>query len=56
MGGTVVYSTCSLEPEENQGVVEAFVAAGGFAVEAAQTVYPDEGDGDGGYMARLRRL
>jgi 16S rRNA (cytosine967-C5)-methyltransferase len=53
-GGTLVYSTCSLEPEENLGVVEAFVALGGFRLDEARTVYPDEAHGDGGFMARLR--
>jgi 16S rRNA (cytosine967-C5)-methyltransferase len=26
-GGTLVYATCSSEPEENEGVVDAFLAA-----------------------------
>ncbi len=54
--GTLVYSTCSLESEENLGVVEAFLGRGGFRLEAARTVYPDEAGGDGGFMARLLRL
>ena len=29
-GGRLVYSTCSLEPEENERVVEAVLAGGGF--------------------------
>jgi len=55
-GGRLVYSTCSLEPEENLGVVEAFLGRGGFGLVDARTVYPDEAGGDGGFMARLQRL
>lgn len=56
-GGALVYSTCSLEPEENVGVVEAFLARGGpFRLERARTIYPDETAGDGGFMARMVRV
>ncbi len=54
--GVLVYSTCSLEPVENLGVVEAFTAAAPFEVEQERTIYPDEGCGDGGFHARLRRV
>lgn len=55
-GGAAVYSTCSLEAEENQNVVEAVVSRGSFLLEEARTVAPDEAGGDGGFMARLRRV
>jgi 16S rRNA (cytosine967-C5)-methyltransferase len=55
-GGILVYSTCSLESEENSGVVTSFLRRGGFGLEQARTLYPDEAAGDGGFMARLRRL
>ena len=54
-GGSLVYSTCSLEAEENRGVVDLFLAGQtGFEVEETKTVYPDQAAGDGGFMARMR--
>ncbi|HLU39778.1 MAG TPA: transcription antitermination factor NusB [Planctomycetota bacterium] len=54
-GGRVVYSTCSLEPEENRGVVEAVLAAHpGVVLVAEQTTLPAAGEHDGGYLAVLR--
>ncbi len=37
-GGRLVYATCSLLPEENEAIVEAFLAAGGFEPLPANTV------------------
>jgi 16S rRNA (cytosine967-C5)-methyltransferase len=53
-GGAVVYSTCSVEPEENEGVVKA-VCRGmrGIALEAEHRSEPGR-PSDGGYWARLR--
>ena len=54
-GGKVVYSTCSIETEENRGVVQAVLAATpGFTLEAEESAVPGR-PGDGGYWARLCR-
>jgi len=54
-GGAVVYSTCSIEPEENAGVVQS-VCRGmrGVKLEAEHTATPGA-PSDGGYWARLRK-
>ncbi len=54
-GGAVVYSTCSIEPEENGGVVRAALAElPGWVLEAEQEHRPGR-PADGAYWARLRR-
>jgi 16S rRNA (cytosine967-C5)-methyltransferase len=53
-GGVVVYSTCSVEPDENEGVVQAVRRAiRGLKVEAEAHSVPGR-PADGGYWARLR--
>jgi 16S rRNA (cytosine967-C5)-methyltransferase len=54
-GGCVVYSTCSIEPEENRGVVEAVLRqTPDLRLEAEEEAVPGR-PADGGYWARLRR-
>lgn len=69
-GGILVYSTCSLEEEENDTVVDAFLArrpdaslepasvhfpGTAWAGRSVQTL-PGRDPGDGAYAARIRRL
>ncbi len=53
-GGIVIYSTCSLEPEENSEVVTKFLAAEpGFKLERERALRPFAEGVDGAYVARL---
>ena len=67
-GGQLVYATCSLEPEETHGVVDAFLEshesftegelpewARPFAVGERIELDPSRGAGDGFFAVRLRR-
>jgi 16S rRNA (cytosine967-C5)-methyltransferase len=56
-GGRLVYSTCSLEQEENEGVVEAFLRAnrGRYTLEQTRSSRPWEDGCDGAGAFLLRR-
>ena len=69
-GGVIIYSTCSVEPEENWMVVEAFIKSHpDFSIESAKdtvpdifvddngalVTYPPEHKIDGGFAVRLRK-
>ena len=53
--GRICYMTCSLLAVENVGQVAAFLAKGGFALEAERQLTPCDG-ADGFYGAILRRV
>jgi 16S rRNA (cytosine967-C5)-methyltransferase len=55
-GGVLAYSTCSLEPEENERVVEQFRKSHQeFAVETTRSTFPPRDRIDGAFVARFRK-
>jgi 16S rRNA (cytosine967-C5)-methyltransferase len=54
-GGTLVYSTCSIESDENEDVVRTFAESSGFRVDFERTLLPFRDAVDGAYVARLIR-
>jgi 16S rRNA (cytosine967-C5)-methyltransferase len=55
-GGVLVYSTCSLEPEENSTVIKEFLAAHpDFKLELERELLPFTDNVDGAFVARLQK-
>lgn len=55
-GGILVYSTCSLESEENREVVQQFLSEQrGFTLEHERELLPFVDGVDGAYVAKIRR-
>ncbi len=55
-GGTLVYSTCTLNKKENEKVVEAFLSENDcFTLEAMTTVFPSANGGDGFFYAVMKK-
>jgi 16S rRNA (cytosine967-C5)-methyltransferase len=56
-GGVLVYSTCSLEPEENEEVVNRVLFQhADFKLESERELLPFIDNVDGAYVAQLKRL
>jgi 16S rRNA (cytosine967-C5)-methyltransferase len=55
-GGRIVYSTCSLEAEENEELVHTWLAKNeDFSLDRFVKAFPPESDTDGAFAALLRR-
>ena len=55
-GGVLVYSTCSIEAEENEDVITAFIRKHrDYKQETARTLTPMKDGVDGAFVSRLRR-
>lgn len=54
-GGVLLYSTCTINAEENEKQVRWILEKFPFELETEQQIFPSEGRGDGFYFARLRR-
>ena len=55
-GGVLIYSTCSLEPEENEDLVAEFLKSnGGFKMASQRALLPFAENVDGAFVAKLVR-
>ncbi|MCR4805352.1 MAG: methyltransferase domain-containing protein [Clostridia bacterium] len=54
-GGSLLYSTCTVNPAENEAVVRAFLADGGFELLQEKQTFLGEGKRDGFYYGFMRK-
>ena len=53
-GGELVYSTCTIDPRENEGVTGSFLKEHrGYERVFEQTLYPDTDMSDGFYICKM---
>jgi 16S rRNA (cytosine967-C5)-methyltransferase len=57
-GGRILYSTCTLSPEENEGVTNAFLAQNSnfIRIGSPETVFPKGGENDGFFHDLLEKI
>ncbi len=56
VGGRMVYSTCTINKEENEKILHEFVAESGAKLVSEQTVLPNQEGFDGFYMALVEKV
>ncbi len=55
-GGTLLYSTCTLNPAENEDIVNAFLSnKSEFSLKEMRTFFPVAGESDGFFVAVLQK-
>ncbi|KAJ1487665.1 S-adenosyl-L-methionine-dependent methyltransferase [Baffinella frigidus] len=56
-GASLVYSTCSIEPDENQNVVNRFMKRNSddFTLEEQRQLSPENDGTDGAFVAKITR-
>ncbi len=57
INGTLLYSTCTLNKKENEKQIETFLKEhADFTLVESKTIFPDEHDSDGFFVAKLKCL